>query len=141
MLNSCVRGSRQGVDRGSQRTVHKCRLLCKLVVLVCTVSAFPVVADEYDDALAAEARKVEARSIDTEKGESVVEALPQAAGDAGDSPSRDRFEALLRQRYAGTFTFYKKLPERSREEIFEEYRKGASMTVVRKKIIDRLLQR
>ena len=101
-------------------------------------------ADDYLSELDAEAKKVEVRKIDGESGASTVEAPPEIPIDDGvtrPGASRDAFESLLKKKYLGTFGFYKKLPERSRQEIFLEYQHGAPMTVVRKKIIDRLLQR
>ncbi len=50
---------------------------------------------------------------------------------------RDRFESMLRQRYAGTFSFYARLPDRSRQEILGQYRKGADIAQLRQTIIDR----
>ena len=40
----------------------------------------------------------------------------------------------------GTYGFYRKLPERSRQEVFGEYRRGVGMDKIRKKIVSRLLQ-
>jgi hypothetical protein len=39
----------------------------------------------------------------------------------------------------GTYTFYRRLPERSRAEIFVDYGEGASMQVLRDKVVDRYL--
>ena len=111
------------------------------LVLVFAVSVIPRAASaEYLSDLAAEAEKVEARQFDS--------ANPgDAAGPGGASANArpqatcDQFESLLEKNYLGTFGFYKKLPERSRQEIFAEYRDGAPISEVRKKIIDRLLQR
>lgn len=89
--------------------------------------------DPYLQALDAEVDKVESHPVDV--------AHLSAADAAAAAASREAFELLLRDRYAGTFVFYNKLPERSRQEIFDEYAGGASITGVRKKIIDRLLQR
>ena len=100
-------------------------------------------ADDYLSELDAEVKKVEARTIDGETGRDVVEAPAEAAPvepTANTGVSRADFERQLREHYLGTFGFYKKLPERSREEVFEEYRRGADMGQLRKKIIDRLLQ-
>lgn len=117
-----------------------------LVVLVAFLLASTSArsADDYLSELDAEARKVESREIDAERGISRVVNPAQdtsvTAGTAAKS-SRDAFESMLRERYLGTYGFYRKLPERSRQEIFGDYRDGAPISEVRKKIIDRLLQR
>jgi hypothetical protein len=54
-------------------------------------------------------------------------------------PSRKSFEALLRQQHVGTYSFYRRLPERSREEIFVDFGSGASMESLRDKVVDRYL--
>lgn len=116
---------------------------CSSFLVLASVPALS--ADDYLSELDAEAKKVEARKIDGESGTSTVEAPPDVpSSDDGVSrpgASRDAFESLLKKKYLGTFGFYKKLPERSRQEIFLEYQRGAPMAEVRKKIIDRLLQR
>ena len=114
--------------------------LCALLA----TSAAPLFAEDYLSELDAEVKKVEARQIDGEAGTSSVVApaeVPTDSGQQREGASRDAFEALLKQNYLGTFGFYKKLPERSRQEIYIDYRDGAPMSEVRKKIIDRLLQR
>ncbi len=120
------------------------------IVLAGTLLTFFLVAlpswsaDDYLSELDAEVKKVESRKIDGETGENSVEAPAEITPDAGNAragASRTAFEALLKQRYLGTFGFYKKLPERSRQEIYADYQNGAPMSEVRKKIIDRLLQR
>jgi hypothetical protein len=102
-----------------------------------------VAADDYLSELDAEASKVNPVSLgeeggDTAKSDAVKSAASTPEGTAG---SRDQFESLLQEKYLGTYGFYKKLPERSRQEIYLEYSKGAPITEVRKKIVDRLLQR
>ncbi len=65
-------------------------------------------------------------------GQSPVKASPTLG-------SRRAFEQELKQLYEGTYLFYEKLPERSREEVFIEYNQGASLEKVRETIIDRFL--
>lgn len=121
------------------------RLFISVVALLALLVAKPALsADDYLSELEAEVKKVEARKIDGESGVSTVEAPAEVSDDKNSERagvSRDAFEAMLRKRYLGTFGFYKKLPERSRQEIFAEYLEGAPIAEVRKKIIDRLLQR
>jgi hypothetical protein len=113
--------------------------LCLLLML-----GAPALLADYLSDLDAEVKKVEARQIDGESGTSTVAAPAELSADDGEpreGTTRDAFEALLKENYLGTFGFYKKLPERSRQEIYIDYRDGAAMSEVRKKIIDRLLQR
>lgn len=93
-------------------------------------------ADDYLSAIEAESGKVENSQLD-EAEQGVVETT-----DAGvDAGAREEFEAILAERYHGSYTFYTKLPERSRQEIVQEYQRGASFVVLRKKIVDRFMQR
>ncbi len=109
-------------------------LFCALAVAPC------LAADPYLDMLEQEATKVERPSSDTSDNGNVVtdaRADPRPAA----LPSRERFEALLRRQHVGTYSFYSKLPESRREEIFLDYGNGASMEALREKIIDRYLHR
>ncbi|MET0060847.1 MAG: hypothetical protein AB2552_07205 [Candidatus Thiodiazotropha endolucinida] len=87
--------------------------------------------DPYLSAISSEAEKVE--STETTTGSEVDDE------DVVDGPSLKAFEEDLKASYMGSFTFYKKLPRRSREEVFEEYKGGASIDEIRKKIMDRFL--
>ena len=129
----------------SQRWRGLSQRLLRVAGMAALVTAWPVhAADDYLSELDAEVKKVEARNIDGAAGRNDVEAPAEVAvatRGTRNGASRDAFEGLLKQKYLGTFGFYKKLPERSRQEIFLEYQEGAPMAEVRKKIIDRLLQR
>lgn len=80
---------------------------------------------------------------------SKVDGGPEATLENVDSPSVSEdgglsisaFEEDLQTRYKGSYIFYEKLPRRTREEIFEEYRQGASIGEIRRKIMDRFLNR
>ncbi|MEW8010867.1 MAG: hypothetical protein AB2766_08455 [Candidatus Thiodiazotropha endolucinida] len=87
--------------------------------------------DPYLSAISSEAEKVESTKVTT--GSEVDDE------DVVDGPSLKAFEEDLKASYMGSFTFYKKLPRRSREEVFEEYKGGASIDEIRKKIMDRFL--
>ena len=91
--------------------------------------------DPYLELLNEEATKVEPESTDTRRDSDRETPL----GGGRESPSRKRFEALLRQQHVGTYSFYRKLPERSREEVFLDHSNGASMDTLREKIVDRYL--
>lgn len=125
------------------RLVLICLLYGLLGLVLISTSAYA--ADDYLSALDQEVQKVEARKIDGEAGvnevESAAQVEPSDPGVVRSQASREAFEALLKRKYVGTFGFYKKIPERSRQEIFQEYRGGTPMADIRRKIIDRLLQR
>ncbi|MCB1789085.1 MAG: hypothetical protein KDJ27_20490 [Gammaproteobacteria bacterium] len=111
---------------------------CALFVCCCLSTAWSA-EDAYLDQLDQEVAKVEASSSDKASdggGES-------RDNFSSDTPhpvaSRDNFESLLRRQHVGTYSFYRRLPERSREEIFLDYSNGASMEALRGKIIDRYL--
>lgn len=107
------------------------------VVLLALISPVSNAADDpYLQLLDAEVTKVEGVSTDT-GGDG---AAPLAeAGESASAPSRGQFEAELRQQHVGTYSFYRRLPERSREEIFIDYSNGASTAALRDKIVDRFL--
>ena len=89
--------------------------------------------DPYLSTLSQEAKKVDAANQPTlsETGESPA---PAEGG-----LSVQAFEEDLRAQYMGSYTFYLKLPRRTKEEIFLEYSNGASIDEIRQKIMDRFL--
>ncbi len=89
--------------------------------------------DAFLSAIAEEAKKVEQRA--DVGGQS--EQAPLAEG----GPTQEEFEANLKSRYLGSFTFYRKLPGRSQEEIYLDYKSGVPIGDIRKKIMDRFLHR
>ena len=96
--------------------------------------------DPYLQLLAEEVTKVEESPIETVRVQE--DAAPPArlvAQSARPVPSRKRFEELLREQHVGTYSFYSRLPERSRAEIFVDYGNGASMEALREKVVDRYL--
>lgn len=96
-----------------------------------------VVAEEdpYLSAISQEAKKVEA------EGQPTLSESGSAAGETEEGLSLKAFEEDLKTRHKGSYTFYQKLPLRSREEVFEEYRDGASIDELRQTIMQRFLQR
>jgi len=99
-----------------------------------------------DDALVqpteAESTKVGPVATDTVRDGAappVASATHGGARPVRPAPSRDFFEALLRRQYVGTHSVYRRLPERSRDEVFLDYSAGASIETLRDKIIDRFL--
>jgi hypothetical protein len=106
-------------------------------------------ADDYLSELEAEAGKVDAELVESARATDpgAVEQSVEPGGQGSQSQykgdlasQRANFESLLRKHYFGTYGFYRKLPERSRQEVFEEYRRGVGMDKIRKKIVSRLLQ-
>ncbi|WP_275097411.1 hypothetical protein [Sedimenticola hydrogenitrophicus] len=88
--------------------------------------------DDYLSALHQEVDKVDG-GVDKPRG---------AGGEAADSRlSRESFESELKEKYAGSAVFYGKLTPGSQEEIYQEYQSGASISELRKKIMDRFLHR
>ncbi len=118
-------------------------ILAGLYLLGCSLPALS--AEDYLSELDAEAKKVEGTPIDLTAEPDSAEAPPAESSsrprtDEALDASRKAFERQLKEHYLGSYGFYKKLPERSREEVFQEYRQGADIDKLRKKIIDRLLQ-
>lgn len=98
------------------------------------VTSFSVLAagdDDYLKALSQEAGKV-GRTAPAEAG---------ATGNGQAAVSQQQFETELKEKYAGSAVFYSKLPSAAQEEIYLEYQSGASISELRKKIMDRFLHR
>jgi len=93
--------------------------------------------DEYLKAIEMETLKLERKAGDGEDGG----AAHRRGGGDGFSVGLtiDGFENELQAKYTGSAVFYKKLPRRIQEEIYQEYVNGASYTQLRKKIMDRYL--
>ena len=112
-----------------------CRIFKSAFSSALLLSAIPFCVyaevDPYLSAISQEAQKVEtpAAPAVTETGEPGTD----------DGLSLQAFEEDLKARYKGRYTFYQKLPRRTREEVFQEYRDGASIDEIRKKIMDRFL--
>lgn len=126
-----------GHDKVTCKQVQvRCRYLNQiLLVLFVLLLTVDVQADDYLDSLEAEVGKVENHSFDDS-----VE--PKAEPNAEDEVLlRHEFEQHLSQKNKGSYTLYKKLPERSRQEVYEEFTQGASMSQIRRMIVDRILQR
>lgn len=126
-----------------------------LLALASVWTGVPVIAaeDDYLSAIEAESKKIDARGIDAREidgRENVDSPGSTDAGVSGDAEAgvagegvekRNEFEAILAEKYHGSFIFYRKLPEHSRQEIIEEYQRGTSFVKIRKKIVDRFMQR
>jgi hypothetical protein len=97
--------------------------------------------DDYLKALEIESSKLETRNQEGGTEQQDKTASTQENNEAAKPDVRDKFEKILDEKYHGSYVFYSKLPERSRQEIVNDYEQGMSFTDVRKKIIDRFLQR
>jgi hypothetical protein len=106
-----------------------------IALTLCTTASVCVAAeeDDYLSTLSSEAAKVDG----TDQPTLEIKDAPAASPEEG--PSIAAFEEDLKSRYRGSYTFYEKLPRRTQEEVFEEYRNGASIDEIRKKIMDRFL--
>jgi len=108
------------------------RLRCAMLLSLATPFSTIAAEDPYLSAISVEAEKVDAAAQPT-----LDSPAPQPTNDGG--VDLRAFEEDLKARYKGSYTFYAKLPQRSREEIFQEYRDGASIDALRKKIMDRFM--
>ena len=119
-------------------------MLCQPLVLflcLCASGAAFAADDDYLKAIEAESSKLESRNQDVGPEQQDVTAAPQADAAVATTDVRDKFEKILDQKYHGSYVFYTKLPERSQQEIVNDYKQGTPFTEIRKKIIDRFLQR
>jgi hypothetical protein len=91
--------------------------------------------DPYLSAISSEASKVEASEQPT-----LDTAGEEVDGEAG-GIDMQAFEEELKTSYQGSYTFYQKLPRRTREEVFQVYSDGASIEEVRDMIMQRFLNR
>lgn len=106
-----------------------------LMVLICSVPTSGFAADDdYLKSLEAETSKINLESAreTVEAGGAELSVIDE---------QRANFEAYLEEKQRGTYAFYRKLPERSREEVFNSFIDGASMDQIRKMVIDRKMNR
>jgi len=119
--------------------VRRLRPVAVVLLIAIPLSVSSAADDPYLQLLDEEVTKVEEVSTDTVEDNAAGSAKTGGARRSQPAPSRKRFETLLRQQHVGTYSFYRRLPERSREEIFVDYGDGASMEALREKIVDRYL--
>ncbi|MGV6826165.1 MAG: hypothetical protein ACWA5Q_04240 [bacterium] len=105
-------------------------LLISLLSAIATNSCLAA-DDDYLSALEAESGKVE-QGLDDDEAQKKLSDL---------EGQRAAFEKLLEDQYRGTYVFYKRLTERSKQEVFLRYAGGASIPEVRSMIVDRSMQR
>jgi hypothetical protein len=87
--------------------------------------------DDYLQALEAEAEKLAPPSGERRPAAAVI---TKVRGD------RERFESEI-GKYKGTYSFYKRLQEKDRAEVFKAYQEGASIAKIRRMIVDRIMHR
>jgi hypothetical protein len=114
------------------------RCICGAALLAVLLPQGHAADDAYLQLLDEEVVKVEEPATDT-RLDDAASSRPAGRDQALQPVSRERFETLLKQTRAGTYSFYRRLPERSREEIFLDYSDGASLEALRVKIVDRYL--
>jgi hypothetical protein len=113
-------------------TTYRHRLLAVAISGMLLVPGVPLAEqDPYLQALEGEVEKVEPNEIGED---AAFVSTPESRQEA--AMVRERFETMLQQRYAGTYSFYARLPERSRQAIVAEYRQGADIRQLRQMIID-----
>jgi len=126
-------------------------LLIAALLLVLSAQVNAVEDDDFLRAIEMEAEKVgQARQpVPHPQQDNVLPASPVAAlaekatSGTGLAPglSMDAFEQLLADKYAGSSVFYRKLSLRQQEEIYDAYLSGMSIKEIRKKIVQRYLNR
>ena len=106
----------------------------RTILLGLSLVSLPVysIGDTYLEMIEKEAQTLEMDPV-------LVDSPEQVRADPVILSKRRVFEQELKRLYEGSYLFYTKLPERSREEVFIEYNQGASLEQVRKTIIDRFL--
>lgn len=114
------------------------RILCSATLFAILLPQVHAADDAYLQLLDREVIKVEGPATDTGLDDAASSG-PTSRDQAPQPVSRERFETLLKQTRVGTYSFYRRLPERSREEIFLDYSDGASLEALRGKIVDRYL--
>ena len=113
-----------------------------------STSALASNEDEYLKAIQVETEKVERSALSAADAESG----PGAQWSTGSKEdltgmgfsnglSEQGFDLELAEKYTGSAVFYRKLSRRNQEEIYEYYQQGASIDEVRKKIVNRFLNR
>ncbi|MES9960668.1 MAG: hypothetical protein ABW089_09545 [Sedimenticola sp.] len=115
-------------------------LFCLLIVsFVTPVTLSAAEDDDYLKAIEMETDKVERKQSAEDAGPETV----NGGGGAGFSRglSIEDFAQELKEKYTGSSVFYKKLPRRTQEEIYQDYFKGSSYEQVQKKIMNRYLGR
>lgn len=113
------------ITGASVRARRRAQVASLAGALLMLVAALQAGADSYLEAIEIEAGK--------------IGAVGSGADEGGSGGARADFERELQHRYRGSWLFYKKLPEQSQEEVFVEYREGASIDEVRKTIMNRFL--
>ena len=111
-----------------------CRFVLGGVALMGAMSAFGV-EEDFINYLNEEAARVDTPAAEISAG--VGKSAP-VAGEEREA-ARRAFESGLERKNRGTWMFYRKLPRRYRDEIFEDHLRGASLEEVRAKIIRRYL--
>lgn len=111
-------------------------LVASLLLGTCAVC---VAADDpYLELLNEESSKVGGAPADT-TGDGTLRPKLNPTTTIARAETQKEFEEILRDNHVGTYSFYNKLPDRTREEVYADYENGMDMEELRRKIIDRFL--
>ncbi len=101
------------------------------LVISMSLSAAADAGDDYLESLEAEARKL---------GPVAPAVQPETSAEQNGRGDRAGFEAEL-AKHKGTYSFYRKLQEKDKAEVFKAYEEGADFARIRRMIIDRRMHR
>lgn len=111
------------------------RLSLGLLVPACFL-VVPTTSNSQNDYL--DALRLEEEKLDETAGSGGADEPAPGLSAVADEPLAS-FEQEFEASYRGTYLFYKKLPAKSKEEVFLEHQQGASIEDVRKTIMNRYL--
>ncbi|HDK38275.1 MAG TPA: hypothetical protein ENG92_04590 [Thiolapillus brandeum] len=106
-----------------------------IAVLVAN-NCFALSEEDYLKSINAEASKLSEPSRPAIPDKEAVEANKDFA-----QTTQPEFEALLKAKHRGTYSFYESLLEKDKVEVYEAFVDGASMRKIRGMIIDRKMHR
>ncbi len=115
--------------------MFKLATLCVGAFVLVAGQCFALTEEEYLKYIDAEASKL------SEPTQPVVQ--QSVTKDSGETAklSMAEFEALLKKKQRGTFSFYNSLIESDKAEVYKTYLSGASMQEIRRLVINRKMHR
>lgn len=128
--------SQSSLAASNARSAAAAACACALAFTLAS-GAVNAASDPYLESLEREVAKVEVAPTDNPDAARAGAAPRDPA--AGAALTREQFEDLLSSEHVGTYSFYRRLPERSRQEIYLEYRSGVPVGGLREKIVQRFL--
>ena len=108
------------------------RYLCGFSLLFCVLVVFSqgaVAEDDFANAIEIEAQKMDGVDV--------------GSSDEGNASKvgREEFNLLLEEEFHGSWVFFQKLPESTRSEIYQEYKRTGSIRSARRMIMNRFLNK